>query len=80
MSHLVAIEAGLEPIKDALRNHGFGVLSLEGQEWKKADAIVVSGMDSNLASFHEASIAGPVIRAEGMTSEEVIEEVCKRLR
>ncbi len=80
MSHLIAVEAGLEPIKDALKDRGFRVLDLEGREWKKADAIVVSGIDSNLACFHKASITGPVIRAVGMTSGEVVEEVSKRLR
>ncbi|MEW6080768.1 MAG: YkuS family protein [Bacillota bacterium] len=79
LRRLVAVEAGLGPVKDELEERGFTVTTLEEPGWRRADAIVVGGIDSNLASFQEASIAGPVVLAAGKTPEEVADEISTRL-
>ncbi|HHW19205.1 MAG TPA: YkuS family protein [Firmicutes bacterium] len=77
----VAIEQGLRPFQEALRNAGYVVV--EVTEPSEIDslaphAVVVSGMDSDFMGIQDAREA-PVITAAGRTPEEVVDEVRRSL-
>lgn len=77
----VAVEQGLRPFQDALKNAGFVVMEIERPEQVDTmdpHAIVVSGMDENFMGITDAREA-PVITAAGRTPEEVVTEVRRSL-
>jgi len=43
------------------------------------DAVIVSGMDTNLSNRQDILTRVPVISAEGRTAEEVLSELSRRL-
>ncbi|HAA89692.1 MAG: Uncharacterized protein XD63_0405 [Thermoanaerobacterales bacterium 50_218] len=77
---VVAVEEGLSQISRALRDAGYEVTKLKPEELKKARAIVVSGIDTDVLQFQDVTTEAPVISAEGRTAEEVVEEVKRRIR
>jgi S1-C subfamily serine protease len=77
----VAVEQGLRPYQDALKNAGFVVVELNApSELRVGDthAVVVSGMDENFMGV-DARMALPVITAAGRTPLEVVNEVRQSL-
>lgn len=77
----VAIEQGLRPFQDALKNAGFVVSEIERPEdVDRLDphAIVISGVDKDFLGKTDAREA-PVISAAGRTPEEVVTEVRRSL-
>jgi hypothetical protein len=77
---VVAVEEGLTPITLLLKREGYDVVDLEGERWKTADAIVVSGMDSNLMDIQETETRVNVVEAAGKTPEEVLKDIKSRAR
>lgn len=77
---VVAVEEGLTPITLLLKREGYDVVDLEGERWKTADAIVVSGMDSNLMDIQETETRANVVEAAGKTPEEVLKDIKSRAR
>jgi len=77
---VVAVEEGLSHISRALEDAGYEVTKLEPEELKKARAVVVSGIDTDVLQFQDIKTEAPIISAEGRTVEEVVEEVKRRTR
>jgi len=72
---VIAVEEGLTPITLLLKREGYDVVDMEGERWRKADAIVVSGMDSDFMNVQEVETLATVIQAAGKTPEEVLEDI-----
>lgn len=76
----IAVEDGLEPIKDALREEGFDVTHFSERTLDRVDAAVVTGMSDNFLGINRTEGRGfSVIEARGMTAEEVVRQVKSRL-
>jgi len=77
----VAIEQGLRPFQDALKNAGFIVVEIgrpEEVDRMEPHAIVVSGGDDDFLGVTDSREA-PVVSAAGRTPEEVVTEVRRSL-
>ncbi|NLZ38407.1 MAG: YkuS family protein [Firmicutes bacterium] len=69
MNKVIAVEDGLTPVKEFLREKGYQVVSLQAGE--KADVAVISGGEENMMGIQNIVQDGPVIDARGMRPEEV---------
>jgi len=76
---IVAVEDGLSQISRALEDAGYEVRKLEPRELKNAEAIILSGIDTDFLQFQDVETKAPIISAEGRTAEEVVEEVKRRI-
>ena len=77
----IAVEQGLKPFQDALRNAGFVVAEIERPEdLARVDphAIVISGMDKDFLGMMDGREA-PVINVAGLTPEQAVQEVRRSL-
>jgi hypothetical protein len=77
----IAVEGGLRPFQEALRNAGFmvvEVMSPEDVTNARPHAVVVSGMDESFLGMTDAGDA-PVVSAAGRTPEEVVKDVRRSL-
>lgn len=72
----VAVEQGLSDIQQALQENGHEVVSMDN--FKGASCCVVSGQDQNMMGMSDIFTQTPVINANGMTAQEVVEEVNTR--
>lgn len=84
MKHRIGIEPNLTQVKDLLSSKGYQVESVDTKNdtsvlSKKFDAIVVTGMNTNFLGINDTSTKAVVINAEGMTANEVYEELQSRL-
>ncbi|CAM3736966.1 YkuS family protein [Mesobacillus zeae] len=72
----VGVEQSLSNISEALRQKGFDVIDLRKEaDAKDCDCCVVSGLDSNVMGMHEVVTAGSVIEANGLSADEVCQQV-----
>lgn len=76
----VAVEAGLSPVVEALRRSGLNTCPIEACDLGAIDAIVVTGMDSNVMNKQDALTRAPVVSAEGCTPEQVVERILRQVR
>jgi len=67
----------LHRFRQALTSRGYRVVPLTGLE--SADAAVIAGMDRNLLGREDVVFSGPVIDADGMSVDQVVEELDQRL-
>jgi len=77
----VAVEPGLGPFEEALKEAGFDVVELKSPESMRslgAHAVVVSGLDSDFMGMTDSGEA-PVVTAAGRTPAEVVDEVRRSL-
>ena len=75
----VAVEHSLSEISKMLRDNGYEVVDL-GNWQQVVDAIVITGQDINVLGDENKTItSAPVIKAEGMTANEVFHAVNVRL-
>lgn len=77
----VAIEQGLKPFEDALKNAGFTVVEIREPSDVVAaapHAVVISGMDRDFLGI-DGGLKAPVISAAGRTPEEVVRRVRESL-
>lgn len=74
----VAVERELTPVRDALEKAGYEVVPLEGAMDGVA-AVVVSGMDADLAGRQDHLVDAPVISARGRPVGEIVNEVAERI-
>jgi len=77
---VVAVDAHLENVVYWLRQRGYQVVPLEDRVPLGVDAVVVSGADDNLMGMQDVETRAPVIRAEGMTPDEIAEALARRLQ
>ena len=78
MRQRIAVEDGLRPVKERLRAGGFDVVSLSGGVPDGVCAIVVNGLDDNLMGRQDIVTRIAVINADGLTPEQVVDEVQRR--
>lgn len=73
----IAIQKDLTPIKNYLSEKGYNVQEFEGNtenavnQFRDADAIVVTGMNQNVLGIENTSTKASIIDANGMRPEEV---------
>lgn len=82
MKGKIAIEPGLEPVKDYLVRKGYAVDSLGWNEKTAAklgryDYVVVNGLDQNLLGTQDTATKAVVVDADGLTPEQVEERLQK---
>jgi Uncharacterised protein family (UPF0180). len=81
----IGVERGLSNIASYLNSQGFSVELLSDEvggntaKYNNLDAIVTSGLNSNMLGIHDTSTKVPVINADGMTQEEVKNEIQQRI-
>ena len=75
---IIAVEDGLDKFKEGLEQAGFKSVDLS-QNFVNPVAIVVSGMDDNFMGMETITNEVPVINCQGMTVDQVVEEVNKRI-
>lgn len=78
MKGVVAVEGTLSPVAEVLRTRGYEVVDTEG-DLTRAQAVVISGTDDNLMGMEDMVVKAPVINAEGMTTEEIVQSVEEKL-
>jgi len=76
MSKKVAIEKGLENVKDLFTNEGYIVDVIDANQADKIsrndyEAIIVSGGSINFLGNETTSTSSPVINAEGLSAQEI---------
>jgi 5,10-methylene-tetrahydrofolate dehydrogenase/methenyl tetrahydrofolate cyclohydrolase len=73
----VAVQKGLNPIKDYLSEEGYTVKEFDnrkknaGNFLNRYDAVVVTGENQNIMGTQDSISKAPIINATGMTVEEV---------
>ena len=78
MYKMIAVEAGLENVTQALNNAGFKTTPLEGDALKNVRAVVVKGDGTDVLA-PEWSVKMPVINAAGRSADEIVDVLRDRL-
>ncbi|MCS1350552.1 YkuS family protein [Mechercharimyces sp. CAU 1602] len=80
MNRRVAVENGLSPVSELLKNQGFDVVEFS-QELRSGDCdcCVISGMDKDMTGASDISTGVSVINARGMSPQDVLQEVAERV-
>jgi len=77
----VGVEESLTNIQQALREKGYDVIELkQATDAQNCDCCVVTGLDSNVMGMQDTSTKGSVIDANGMSADEVCQQVASRLQ
>lgn len=74
----VVVSDVLSHVKSALQDQGYEVLGMNGLNQNPA-AIVVSGLDDDMMGIQNVEVNAPVIDANGLSANEVLTELKKRL-
>lgn len=77
MEPLIGIDDALTHVRQALIDEGYRVVSIA--EADGADALVLSGMDTDVAGDHSIARGVPIISAQGRSAADVVGEVRERL-
>ena len=76
----VGVEQSLTNISAALREQGHDVVELKQEaDVQGCDCCVVSGVDSNVMGMQDAQIQGSVIEANGLSADEVCQQVEQKI-
>lgn len=76
----IGVEETLTDVKQALQEKGYKIVDLYSEEdVDGCDCCVISGLDENIMGMTTASIAGPVINADGQNAEDVCQMVEEKL-
>ncbi|MFC3884287.1 YkuS family protein [Bacillus songklensis] len=77
----IGVEGSLTNVQQALQERGYDVVKLRQEsDVQGCDCCVITGLDSNIMGIANAVIAGPVIEANGLTAEEVCQQIESKLR
>jgi hypothetical protein len=73
----VAVETGLQPVKDYLQSQGCQVVDMQNGESSTEQAAVmcISGMDENVMGMEDVVNDIPVVCCDGMSPEQVYQRV-----
>ncbi|HDR3890497.1 TPA: YkuS family protein [Bacillus cereus] len=75
----IGVENSLTDVQQALQQQGYEVVSLNSEnDAHGCDCCVVTGQDSNMMGIADASIKGSVIKAHGLTTDEICQQVENR--
>lgn len=80
MNKKILVEDSLTDVYDFLSEKGFKVGHLNSNNMKSYDAIVVTGMDSNIMGIENTKTDKPIINADGKTSHEIYDQLKATLR
>lgn len=72
MARRVAVQDGLENVKQALQKQGIEVTKLVNGTMNNVDAAVVTGMSENMLGIADTNNKFPVVEANGMTAQEIV--------
>ncbi|PLT35065.1 YkuS family protein [Bacillus sp. V5-8f] len=76
----IGVEQSLSNIQQALRDRGHDVVELKQEsDAKGCDFCVITGIDSNVMGMQDVAIQGSVIEANGLSAEEVCQQVENRI-
>jgi Uncharacterised protein family (UPF0180). len=80
MKGKIAVEKDLTPVKDYLTSKGYAVECIDfnqqnSEKLQGYDAIVVTGLNSNLLGMEDTVTKSAVINADGLTPEEIANEL-----
>lgn len=77
----IGVEQSLSDVQQALRDMGHDVVELKQEyDTNNCDCCVISGMDKNVMGMQDTTMQGPVISADGLTADEVCQQVESRLK
>ncbi|WP_042350882.1 YkuS family protein [Bacillus massiliigorillae] len=77
----IGVEQSLSSVQQALRDKGHDVIELKQEhDTQNCDCCVISGLDQNVMGMQDTSMQGPVINADGLTADQVCQEVESRLQ
>ncbi len=80
MMQRIGVEDSLTDVKEQLQGMGFEVVSLRQEEDAHGcDCCVISGIDNNVMGVQNIVTEGSVINADGMTADEVCQEVQEKM-
>ncbi|MBB6449965.1 hypothetical protein HNR44_001943 [Geomicrobium halophilum] len=76
----IGVEQSLSNVESALQERGHEVVSLhQEQDAQGCDCCVTTGLDNNVMGMSDTATQGLVVEAEGLSAEEVCNEVEDRL-
>lgn len=76
----IGVEETLSDVKEGLMEMGHEVVDLHSEDdTAYCDCCVISGQDKNVMGMSTASLAGPVINADGFNAEDVCQMVSEKL-
>ncbi|MFD2445631.1 YkuS family protein [Bacillus sp. CGMCC 1.16607] len=77
----IGVEQSLTNIQEALREKGHEVVALKNEsDAKDCSCCVVTGLDSNMMGMHDTFTSGSVIDANGLSADEVCQQVESKLQ
>lgn len=71
----ILVEPSLSNVKSILEEEGFRVLELSPGTLVRGDAIVITGLDSNVMNIQSIETDVPVINASGKSPAEIVEDI-----
>lgn len=75
----IGVEPGLMNVKEALEEMGHEVVEVRSEnDVSGCDSVIISGVDKDVMGIADVAIEGPVINAEGSTTEQVCQMVQER--
>lgn len=78
MSRIIGVEQSLSNVEQALKAKGYEVIQLRNEEdAKRCDACVITGQDKDVMGISDPIIEGPVIDANGLSADEILQRVDK---
>ncbi|MBA4535960.1 YkuS family protein [Bacillus aquiflavi] len=76
----IGVEESLTNVQQALREKGYDVIEIRQESDAKGCSLcVLTGIDSNVMGIQNKIIEGPVIEANGLSAEEVVQQVESKL-
>lgn len=76
----IGVEPALTNVKEALQAQGHEVVDVRSEnDAQGCDSVIISGTDKDMMGIADVVIEGPVISAEGSTTDEICEMVDARL-
>jgi hypothetical protein len=76
---VIAVDDSLGPYRQALSRAGYEVVNLRGEPPHNAAALVVNGIDDRVLGIETAMTPAPIINADGLSVEQVLREVARRV-
>lgn len=76
----IAVEDSLDSIKEALQKNGYEVVPATESNVASCECCVISGQDKNVMGISEIVTEAPVINAQGMTADQVVDQVSQRVK
>lgn len=76
MEKNIAVEEGLDDVKELLQENGYRILGMN--DVGEASAVIIAGMDENVMNMQDLITEAPVIDAEGKTAEEILQDLKQR--